>query len=75
MSCFHKRWESKYLQSFDWMTENALHHDEKAGGLVQDRWDTIVVGAVVEALTTDSTVTYYKVHHGIRKPLEGTAGV
>jgi hypothetical protein len=53
------------------MAENVLHRDEETGGFVQDRWDTIVVGV----LTTDSTVTYYKVHDGIRKPLDGTAGV
>jgi hypothetical protein len=60
-----------FAGAFDWMAENVLHHDEETGGLVQDRWETIVVGV----LTMDSTVTYYKVHDGIRKPLEGTAGV
>jgi hypothetical protein len=53
------------------MEENVLHMNVETGGRVRDKWETIVVGTV----HPDSTVTYYKIHDGIRKPLEGTAGV
>ena len=53
------------------MEENVLHFDVETGGFVRDKWETIVLGV----MATDSTITYYKVHDGIRKPLEGTAGL
>jgi Sen15 protein len=53
------------------MEENVLHMDVETGGRVKGKWEMIVVGIV----HPDSTITYYKAHDGIRKPLEGTAGV
>jgi hypothetical protein len=56
---------------FDWVNENILHEDPELGGRVKEKWVTIIAAIV----HPDSTIAYYKVHDGIHKPLEGTAGV
>jgi hypothetical protein len=56
---------------FDWVNGNILREDTDFGGLVKEKWGTIIAAIV----HPDSTIAYYKVHDGIHKPLEGTAGV
>jgi hypothetical protein len=56
---------------FDWVNENILHEDPELGGRVKEKWGTIIATIA----HPDSTIAYYKVHDGIHKPLEGTAGV
>lgn len=56
---------------FSWIDENILHEDVETGGRVMEKWETLVVAI----MHPDSTIAYYKVHDGIHKPLEGTAGV
>ena len=60
-----------FAGAFAWIDENILHDDEETGGRVREKWRTLV-SAIVHP---DSTIAYYKVHDGIHKPLEGTAGV
>jgi Sen15 protein len=56
---------------FAWIDENILREDVEIGGRVRDKWETFVTAIV----HPDSTIAYYKVHNGIHKPLEGTAGI
>ena len=60
-----------FAGAFAWIDENILHDDVETGGRVMEKWETLVAAIV----HPDSTVAYYKVHDGIHKPLEGTAGV
>ena len=60
-----------FAGAFAWIDENILHDDEETGGRVREKWPTLVATIV----HPDSTIAYYKVHDGIYKPLEGTAGV
>jgi Sen15 protein len=60
-----------FVEVFDWMEHNVWHPDPETGGFVKERWTSLVIAIV----HPDSTVAYYKVHDGIHKPLEGTAGV
>jgi len=60
-----------FAGAFAWIDENILHDDEETGGQVREKWPTLVATIV----HPDSTIAYYKVHDGIHKPLEGTAGV
>jgi len=60
-----------FVGAFAWIDENILHDDEETGGRVREKWPTLVA----TILHPDSTIAYYKVHDGIHKPLEGTAGL
>jgi Sen15 protein len=60
-----------FAKAFEWVDENIWRIDEELGGRVKGKWNTIVVAIV----HPDSTIAYYKVHDGIHKPLEGTAGI
>ena len=60
-----------FAGTFAWINENILHYDEETGGRVREKWPTLVAAII----HPDSTIAYYKVHDGIHKPLDGTAGV
>ena len=60
-----------FAGAFEWIDENILHEDLELGGRVKEKWATLVAAIV----HPDSTIAYYKVHDGIYKPLEGTAGI
>jgi hypothetical protein len=60
-----------FAGTFAWIDENILHEDIELGGLVKEKWMSLVAAIV----HPDSTIVYYKVHNGIHKPLEGMAGV
>ena len=60
-----------FAMAFEWIDENIWQEDAELGGRVMGKWTTIVAAIV----HPDSTIAYYKVHDGIHKPLEGTAGI